>query len=160
MDHVRVIPPEGSSKAERPRRNSRPRVTFRMRPSYLVEWEFEARVWPEGINEDFWEGRLDTNETFTQKHRKEYRSRWHAYRHAAWSYIIDRRRQVGCTTRKNEGQCRTGEDPPTYHGWDDSWSPDKRCKYCAWKSVHKIVDRLTRWLIWRDKRRAEIGDGR
>lgn len=134
---------------------SRPRVTKRIVTIWTVEWEFD-RVYPPDPDPPEFDDRPTEDMIMTCRHRKEFRREWYAYRHAAWAYVMDARRRQGCTTRKRDGECAiaggTIFDGDAEYGYEYN---EDACRYCHPRTAHKIVDRLARWLRWRDKRRAE-----
>lgn len=115
-----------------------PSVKTKTRRTYTVSW------W---INSYSFNEESQSMEPRRVMHSKTYLTKRGAYRHMAWGYVFGRRDALGCSS----GSCGCS----TIESFDESGPVEKLCKYCSTESVTRIVDRLARWLMWRDKRRGE-----
>jgi hypothetical protein len=113
-----------------------PNVIAEKRTIYVVDWRWSGEKFDPEIGSDECEF----------EHRKVYFTKWSAYYHAAWGYILNRRGFLGC----KDGKCATGRT-----GVDSVGEWDTRCKYCRETSSRRIANRLAHWLIWRDSKRAD-----
>ena len=127
-----------------------PRVTVKriMRPTYRLEWEFDgvkaAAGWsPEDGDPDFVPDRRTKVITFF--------SRSAAYRAAAMRLIFSKRDKLatGRDGYKVTGCLACDATPPDYE--DGSHF----CRYHGGDGFDRLLERLARWLQWRDARSAQ-----
>jgi hypothetical protein len=111
-----------------------PVVAEKTRKTYTVSWWFETEFGNEASRKC--------------KHTKTFMTKRGAYRHMAVGYVIGRREALGCT----RNQCNR-----TYIvGFDGDGPIEYPCKYCDTRSFSRIVGRLARWLMWRDRKRGVL----
>jgi len=120
-----------------------PKVTAVKRTVYVIDWRYHGlRTYT-----DYNTGHEDTD-LVECEFRKTMFSKAAAYRRAAWGFVINAKAAQGCTRHK----CALGD-----HYYDADCAPgggekDTRCKYCNEELAAPIVDRLARWLKWRDSK--------
>lgn len=141
----------------------RPRVTATTKRVliYRCEWEHDGYSW--------WPSEWDSRAGLTDPGSlepdrktkvKTFRSRWRAYRWMAERLIFSKRDKLTTHDDPKTGYprgCRLCEDMPTrYSRFDGTPMEPKQCRYHDEFSFDRLRKRLARWLLWRDKRRAEL----
>jgi hypothetical protein len=117
-----------------------PAVTVKMRKTYTVSWWFNAC---------HCYGETNIAEPHKTHHTKSFLTKRGAYRHMAVGYVIARRSANGCEWGKCGCEEVVGIDPNGYE-------TIRQCKYCDPDSFARIVERLARRLMWRDRKRGVL----
>jgi len=116
-----------------------PSVVVKTRKTYTVSWWFNAYHYC---------GDTHMDEPHKTCHTKTFLTKRGAYRHMATGYVIGRREALGCT----RNQCNRTD----IVGSDGDGPIEEQCKYCNTESFARIVGRLARWLMWRDRKRGVL----